>query len=992
MAFSRTANALVVHPHATQAGWSKVRTAGSRVAGKPSADLSAQASEILGTRFDADRYLLSHCTIVASVTAKPVPNIKIGAIREGGKKINRKWAEYLITPETDQWINNNNDSFSREVLTASYRTFIGAQNFLEHVQVEDLSKGRIIDAALRDIGETLYVDILVATERKHSQLVADIESGRLNGLSMGCSVSETQCTKCGNVAVDETDLCTCCKYEKGNYFIDDWGNKRRIAELCFPPAARVVMGDGTRRAIEDIQIGDVVLSHTGHRREVTQTFERRHVGPMVALDVLGVPQTLRSTPNHPYWVLSQRENCQCGCGTPLKSVGKTFSHMEYTRSYVQGHNPSARGATTLQPQDYQFKEAGDLREGDMLLLPIPSGVIRPKDVSAERARLLGWFLAEGNYTKKGGRKVGVQFTLNAADEIGIAESLAAQLRASFPPEGDAHFDTARGILKVLDAGDAPTGGIARALNRIPGHLNLGLKRLLQCGLVTRREATSIEKTTFGIKAGGVSYIWSVVPSGDREEHLSNLPRVHLYDRTESGQKLVVCYNHVGATKWFEQHAGEYAGEKHLSPDAIYWPVPLQVEMLRGYTQGDGSVDEQDRHWVSSVSETLISQMQIVAARCGLWTSRQVIFNGKAVEMQDVVGGSGVPLDDRGWRPAHYLSFQPSDEASTLFEMRAGRDRGLAPAWRQHAGCMLYRVRGVSREMYVGPVHNIEVAVDHSYLVEGVAVHNCGHPTVDDPPGGVTFIEASWVGSPAFTGAVMRNIITPEEVSIASARKAAAILSSPPPEWVMGGRQKAATAPTSHKADFDFGDAAPADAAPADDAAKPEEKPKDDWGDLEESAMQIVRDRVEKRIRDEMSKKDKADEPSPEESTSTNENLNRFASNRKVAQQAYMASVDAMSKTASCEADLVNKVAILDQSFGMSTPTNVYRVALIVGPLSKHGSPEKFLKACQAASKESITAKDEQALVRLGRILDHHAASRKASSIAQPVRSINRSLS
>lgn len=235
MAFLRTANALIVHPHTTQAGWAKVRTAAQRIAGVPSSDLSAQASEILGEDFNPSKYLLSHCTIVASVTAKPVPNVKLGKVKDGSRKVNRKWAEYLVTPETDQWINNNCDAFSREVLSASYRTFIGATSYLEHVQVPELAKGRIIDAVLRDIGETLYVDILVANDRKHAQLIDDIESGRLTGLSMGCQVSQTQCTKCGNVAVDETEICQCCKYEKGNYFIDEWGNRRRVAELCGHP-------------------------------------------------------------------------------------------------------------------------------------------------------------------------------------------------------------------------------------------------------------------------------------------------------------------------------------------------------------------------------------------------------------------------------------------------------------------------------------------------------------------------------------------------------------------------------------------------------------------------------------------------------------------------------------------------------------------------------------------------------------------------------------
>jgi hypothetical protein len=231
MGFLRTANAIVVHPRATPNGWTKVRTA-AKVNGQPSPNLAAQASEILGRAFDPGQFLLSHCTLVASVDAIEVPGVKLGSIREHGKKVNRKFADFRVTAETDKYINNNLDCFSRPVLLKSYRTLIGAHNFLEHVQVEDLSKGRVIDAVARDIGDSIYVDILVATDRKHADLVADIEEERLNTLSMGCSVEFTTCTKCGNVAVDETELCECVKYAKGNVFLDERGRRHRIAELC----------------------------------------------------------------------------------------------------------------------------------------------------------------------------------------------------------------------------------------------------------------------------------------------------------------------------------------------------------------------------------------------------------------------------------------------------------------------------------------------------------------------------------------------------------------------------------------------------------------------------------------------------------------------------------------------------------------------------------------------------------------------------------------
>ena len=229
MAFLKKANAMVVHPRISGRGWGGIRKVASAGSTR---NLTDQAKEILGQPLHSDTHLVTHCTIVASVDTDEVTNAKLGHIKVGSKTINRKWADYLIKPECSQFVNNNGDSWSRDVLRMAYPTFIGAHNFQEHVQIEEQSKGRIIDAVARDIGDSLYVDILVATDRKNAVLVQDIEMGKMATLSMGCTTDFTICSKCGHFAVDETHLCDHIKYSKLNTFMDDSGQKRVIAELC----------------------------------------------------------------------------------------------------------------------------------------------------------------------------------------------------------------------------------------------------------------------------------------------------------------------------------------------------------------------------------------------------------------------------------------------------------------------------------------------------------------------------------------------------------------------------------------------------------------------------------------------------------------------------------------------------------------------------------------------------------------------------------------
>lgn len=164
--------------------------------------------------FSPKDYLFSHCTIIASVDTE-------------------KDCEHHITLGTEKYINQNYDSWTRGTLRNTYRTFIGAPNYVEHVQVPELSKGTIVDAVLRDIkGETLYCDILVATHRKHDELVNRIKTGSMKAMSMGCIAAYTFCTQCGNRAHTENELCHHVRAAKGTKFLDKRANFRTVAELC----------------------------------------------------------------------------------------------------------------------------------------------------------------------------------------------------------------------------------------------------------------------------------------------------------------------------------------------------------------------------------------------------------------------------------------------------------------------------------------------------------------------------------------------------------------------------------------------------------------------------------------------------------------------------------------------------------------------------------------------------------------------------------------
>jgi len=171
--------------------------------------------------FTQDKYLFVHSTIVSSVQ-----------VADNG---------YYIDPPCDELVNNNGNAWNTPILLATFRTFVGKNNYLEHIQIPALSKGRILDAIARPItykgrdgltADVIYVDILVAVDRKHTDIIDRIERGELNAMSMGCLAHWVTCSKCGKQIDDDMPNCYHLDHEMLTYFTDETGVKRIVAELC----------------------------------------------------------------------------------------------------------------------------------------------------------------------------------------------------------------------------------------------------------------------------------------------------------------------------------------------------------------------------------------------------------------------------------------------------------------------------------------------------------------------------------------------------------------------------------------------------------------------------------------------------------------------------------------------------------------------------------------------------------------------------------------
>jgi hypothetical protein len=204
----KTANAMLKEPTMNVSEWERLY----------SKSMSKTAS-IHKIAADQTKYMLSHCTIMSSVMTEPDPN------------------DYWIKPECSHLVNNNDDAWSNEVLKLSHKSFVGAFNFVEHFQNSAFAKGHILDAILRKMNITedtwvYFVDILVATDLAHTDLINEIRSGKVKYLSMGCVTDLVICSFCGHHVTDNGNYCNHLAFQKGAFLTDENGTPRRVAELC----------------------------------------------------------------------------------------------------------------------------------------------------------------------------------------------------------------------------------------------------------------------------------------------------------------------------------------------------------------------------------------------------------------------------------------------------------------------------------------------------------------------------------------------------------------------------------------------------------------------------------------------------------------------------------------------------------------------------------------------------------------------------------------
>jgi Fe-S cluster assembly protein SufB len=165
------------------------------------------------------------------------------------------------------------------------------------------------------------------------------------------------------------------------------------------------------------------------------------------------------------------------------------------------------------------------------------------------------------------------------------------------------------------------------------------------------------------------------------------------------------------SEWFARHCGKGATTKVLSEELMNLSPSQTKIFLDAYLAGDGSVCENGNSRMvrfCTSSETLARQIQMLLNKLDIHAWIQVRPGGDA------------KFSNQSERIIHR---QP------LYHVGYTEDK----KWdivRETATHFIVPIREITREPYDDLVFNIDVAETHSYLVRGVAVHNCTAPQFD----------------------------------------------------------------------------------------------------------------------------------------------------------------------------------------------------------------------------------------------------------------------
>ena len=454
--------------------------------------------------------------------------------------------------------------------------------------------------------------------------------------------------------------------------------------ICLRGDALILMGDNSVKPIAAVRVGESVVTHRGRVRPVTKTYRRAYRGPLVALNVGGCPDKLRVTPNHEFLAVT----FDAPAGRRLKNGAKYFFRRpKYNTGlrWVRADELKPQDVLAIPRQDYQV----EARVFDLADI-VPHYHADARSVWANKP--------SKNVHGETYQQLAARFGTTAR-VIGTIVAARRRVRDELGAHVNAYLDE-RGYERLLQPVKlARFVALDSRLMRLIGYY---IAEGYVVGSANNRQA----RFAFGAHELGYA-----------EDVCQLLAAVFGYHGaatrpTPRHALEVMVYNHAIA-RFFERLIPTGARNKRLPGFVLNQTRESLRQLLIGALRGDGCLKDARRIAYKTTSPHLAHQIAEIFARLGYLPSVQAYPSARA-----------------SWSTSYHVRIggaQCARFAAEFPELNLRLPAGLRHKQDVFADepYLYAAVRSVEiEEQSELEVFNLEVAEDHTYVANRVAVHNC----------------------------------------------------------------------------------------------------------------------------------------------------------------------------------------------------------------------------------------------------------------------------
>ena len=165
--------------------------------------------------------------------------------------------------------------------------------------------------------------------------------------------------------------------------VADEGSYGHYVEGCFTKGHTITLKNGYKN-IEDVNVGDEVLTHVGRYKKVHHIQKRPYTGDLYKIDVWGIPaQTIEVTEEHPFLFVSRK----------LANERNKI----YNPEWIEAKNLAKKGYLAMPINKVLCEDT--VAESEIIYKKVIKKIKLP--LRAELFRLIGYYLAEGSIEDRG---------------------------------------------------------------------------------------------------------------------------------------------------------------------------------------------------------------------------------------------------------------------------------------------------------------------------------------------------------------------------------------------------------------------------------------------------------------------------------------------------------------------------------------------------------------------------------------------------------------